>query len=117
MRAVQRYTQNAMAAFLCLSLIFWSLQPNVGHAPTVIETVQEHLLIIAEHGHTHGFEEDLLWAMHGHSHDGADHDHSQMVIPEPENALSLASLSDDRAFDRVPDGPTKNYGIDRPPRV
>ena len=117
MRAVQRYTQNAMAALLCLSLIFWSLQPNVGHAPTVIETVQEHLQIIAEHGHTHGFEEDLLWAMHGHSHDGADHDHSQMVIPEPENALSLASLSDDRVFGRVPGGPTKNYGIDRPPRV
>lgn len=38
--------------------------------------------MIASHGHSHGFEEDLIWSMHGHSHDVADHDHSQAVLTQ-----------------------------------
>jgi len=46
--------------------------------------------MIAQHGHSHGLEEDLLWAAHGHSHDSVDHDHSQAVVPGPD--LSPQSL-------------------------
>ncbi|MGI9356184.1 MAG: hypothetical protein ACR2PF_13610 [Rhizobiaceae bacterium] len=59
-------------ALVCLSLVVWSIVPATAHTSTVIETVQDHLEMIAEHGHSHGFEEDLYWAMHGHAHDAAD---------------------------------------------
>jgi len=36
--------------------------------------------MIEDHGHSHGLEIDLLWAMHGHQHDLADHDHNTAVL-------------------------------------
>lgn len=39
--------------------------------------------MIEDHGHSHGLEIDLLWAMHGHQHDLADHDHNAAVLVKP----------------------------------
>lgn len=36
--------------------------------------------MIEDHGHSHGLELDVLWAMHGHQHDRADHDHNPAVL-------------------------------------
>ena len=72
--------QQIMGAVLCLSLVVWSVLPSFTHAPTVFETIQDHLLMVEDHGHSHWFEEDLYWAMHGHSHDVPDHDHNQAFL-------------------------------------
>lgn len=74
------HVRQAFAVFLCLTVFAWSAVPSTAHAPKIFETIQDHLEIIADHGHSHGFEEDLYWAMHGHSHDTTDHDHSQAFI-------------------------------------
>lgn len=80
MRTAAHHIEHMIKGLLCLSLVLWSLGPTSAHAYPAITTVQEHLEIIAEHGHSHGIEEDILWAMHGHSHDGADHDHAHMIL-------------------------------------
>lgn len=77
---VAAFGRQAFAALLCLSLFVWSTTPAATHAPTVFETIQDHLAMAADHGHSQGFQEDLYWAMHGHSHDVADHYHSQALL-------------------------------------
>lgn len=67
-----------LAAFALL------LQPSTSgaeHLPRLAMVLADHAQMIAEHGHSHGLEEDLAWAMHGHSHDKADHDHGQAGLP------------------------------------
>lgn len=117
MRPLATLGRKAFAALLCLSLIVWSVMPAATHAPAVFETIQDHLEMIADHGHSHGFEEDLYWAMHGHSHDTADHDHSQAF-------LALGGGSDHALSDRdawrlrgSPDGGHHTFRIERPPRA
>ncbi|GLO72715.1 hypothetical protein MACH17_42320 [Phaeobacter inhibens] len=117
MRAIAAYGRIAFATLLCLSLTVWSVVPTATHTPAVFETIQDHLEMIADHGHSHGFEEDLYWAMHGHSHDVADHDHNQAFLskgprPEPVAAISEIWLSIS-AFS----GPSRQFRIDRPPRA
>lgn len=90
--------------------------PTIGHAPLVLETHQQHLEIIAEHGHTHGYTEDMFWALHGHNHDESDHDHSSVTLTSAINNLYLPHYTDWRQV------PTKNVSspyflIERPPRV
>lgn len=64
----------------CTAVIVWSVMPWFAHAPTVFETIHDHLEMVEDHGHSHGFEEDLYWAMHVHSHDVVDHDHNQAFL-------------------------------------
>jgi len=68
------------AVLVCVAFALWTVSPNASHVPQVIETLQDHAEMIAEHGHSHGLEEDLICAMHGHSHEVADHDHSHAVL-------------------------------------
>lgn len=72
--------QKFIAVIVALSFLIGSAMPGTPHIPKVLETIEEHLEMAAEHGHSHGFVEDLFWAMHGHSHDVADHDHSPLYI-------------------------------------
>lgn len=117
MKQVRTLVRDAFAAVLCLSLVLWSLAPSASHVPSVFDVVTEHAHMIADHGHSHGFEEDLLWALHGHSHDVADHDHSQAMLapgsgPEPRTAHR------DMFRLRVSSGgPHRVYLIERPPRT
>ncbi len=82
-----------------------------GHLRAVIE-------MIAQHGHSHGLEDDILWATHGHSHDSVDHDHSQAVVPGPD--LSPKPLDIYRTAWRLSSATSSTlriYQIERPPRV
>ena len=108
----------AFATLLCAAVLVWSVMPTTSHAPTILDVLQEHAEIIAEHGHSHGLEEDLAWAMHGHSHDSVDHDHSQAVVPGPD--LSSQPLDIYRTAWRLGAATANTLRIDlieRPPRV
>ncbi|MCR8825277.1 hypothetical protein [Pseudosulfitobacter koreensis] len=92
--------------------------PSTSHTPAILDVLQEHADMIAEHGHSHGLEEDILWATHGHSHDSIDHDHSQAVVPGRD--LVPHAMEIYRAAWRL-SAATSNilriYQIERPPRV
>ena len=72
--------KKIIAMTVALSFVIWSVVPSTPHVPNVLETIEQHLEMVAEHGHSHGFEEDFWWAMHGHQHDVTDHDHSPLYI-------------------------------------
>ena len=75
--------QRLLAGLLCLCLCVWTTVPAASHTPKYLDSVQDHLEMIEDHGHSHGFELDLLWAMHGHQHDLGDHDHNSAVLVKP----------------------------------
>lgn len=83
MKVIRRRSRARVGLSLLLSMCvaLWSLAPTASHVPEMVETLQEHAQMVAEHGHSHGFEDDLAWAMHGHAHDVADHDHSPAALP------------------------------------
>lgn len=96
------WVQRGLAALLCLCFVCWSFLPVRSHIPDALAAIQDHGEIIESHGHSHGFEKDLAWALHGHSHDVADHDHSPVLLvrgafseaPDiPEAAVSAAGPS------------------------
>lgn len=109
--------RRGLAALLCLCLLFWSSQSVTSHIPDVLATLQDHAEMIETHSHSHGFEEDLAWALHGHSHDVTDHDHSTALLLRGSyvatwDAPDTAGFSA-RHFWRP--GPV--YRHERPPRV
>ncbi|BBU53867.1 hypothetical protein KU6B_01320 [Mameliella alba] len=79
-KPIARIGQRLLCLVAVFALLFWTVSPNASHVPKLIETLQVQAEMIAEHGHSHGLEEDLIWAMHGHSHDKADHDHAQAML-------------------------------------
>lgn len=91
--------------------------PVTSHTPAVIETLQDQAQMVANHGHSHGPEEDLIWAMHGHGHDVTDHDHGSAVLSRaamPSRGFgytTLGNITSARLVD-TPVAPPK-----RPPRV
>jgi len=109
--------RQTFAVILCLSLVVWSVMPAATHTPTVFETIQDHLGMVADHGHSHGFEEDLYWAMHGHSHDVADHDHSQALLLLGDRSSPTAAYRDPWRLRAAPGGDHQNFRIERPPRA
>lgn len=117
MRPLRTLGKRAFAALLCLSIAIWSVMPATAHAPTVFETIQDHLEMIADHGHSHGFEEDLYWAMHGHSHDTADHDHNQAFVAPGDRTHLAYSHRDAWRIRASTDGHRVNFRIERPPRA
>lgn len=116
MRPSRTFGRRALVALLCLSLVVWFVTPTTSHIPTVFETIQAHQEMIADHGHSHGFGEDLYWAMHGHSHDAADHDHSQAFLALGDK---LAPTFDVRDTWRLNSSGTTSriFRIERPPRA
>lgn len=102
---------------LSVCIIVWSAAPKVNHIPNVLDTVHDHLQVVADHGHTHGLEEDIFWALHGHSHDSVDHDHSPAFV-QVISPISVCKEFSDRwqcpTFDLPSPLP---YLIERPPRV
>lgn len=113
---IDKHRGNIFTLLLVASFVVWSALPSFNHAPRVFDTVQEHLEMIEDHGHSHGFAEDLLWAMHGHDHDDMDHDHSPVVLSSSKHDFYLPNNKDWRQ------SPPKyisssNFLIERPPRV
>lgn len=117
MQDVRKISRYAFAALLTVSLALWSVLPATSHAPAVFETIQDHLEMVADHGHSHGFEEDLYWAMHGHSHDMADHDHSQALLAFGDRSHPTSTHRDAWRLKASPGGGHHNLGIERPPRA
>ena len=76
MAMIRTLGKAAFATLLCAAVLVWSVMPIKSHTPAILDVLEEHSQIVAEHGHSYGLEEDLAWAMHGHSHDSVDHDHS-----------------------------------------
>ncbi|MFT6530486.1 MAG: hypothetical protein ACJASC_000005 [Limimaricola cinnabarinus] len=109
--------QTVFAALLGMAILLWSVMPATSHAPALFETIQEHAEMVAEHGHSHGFEEDLYWAMHGHSHDGADHDHSPALLTFSSLSRPFSAVGSIWHLGAVPTGPTRAFLIERPPRA
>jgi hypothetical protein len=117
MKPLAAFGKHMFAALMCLSIVIWSVVPAGPHTPTVLKVIEDHLQMIADHGHSHGFEEDLFWAAHGHSHEAADHDHNQVLL-----ALGLQTLPEIYSRDTLRarsalDGSHHNFKIERPPRV
>lgn len=96
------WMQRGLAALLCLCLVFWSSRPVTSHIPDVLATIQDHAEMIESHGHSHGFEEDLAWALHGHSHDVADHDHSPGLLRQAELKAAVHTLCGERPLSARP---------------
>ncbi|WP_371061430.1 hypothetical protein [Rhodosalinus sp. 5P4] len=117
MRFLATLGRQAFAAVLCLSLVVWSVMPAATHAPTVFGTIEDHLEMIADHGHSHEFEEDLYWAMHGHSHDAADHDHSQALLALGDRSNPTSAYRDAWRLKASPGGGHHSFRIERPPRA
>lgn len=100
-----------------VAIALWAVVPEPAHVPTVLETLQEHATFIVEHGHSHGFAEDLAAAIHGHSHDAMEHDHSlATLVIAPGTQFICAESTLDRP---PPSGACSGLllRIERPPRV
>ena len=118
MDTLRTVVNAAFSTLLCLAILLWSVVPATSHAPSVFGVLQEHAEMVAEHGHSHGLEEDLAWAMHGHNHDSVDHDHSQAVVPGPDRSPHPLDIY--RAawpLSSATSNTLQTYQIERPPRV
>ncbi|WP_171123257.1 MULTISPECIES: hypothetical protein [unclassified Ruegeria] len=117
MKQAYEHIQRVGLTALCLALVVWSVTPSFSHAPAIFETIQDHLEMVEDHGHSHGFEEDLFWAMHGHSHDVADHDHNQAFLAPSRGSEPSSAFSEPWLRIAATDGPSRQFRIDRPPRT
>ena len=117
MRRFSITRRAVLSTLLCLALTVWSVMPSFTHAPDVFETIQDHVAMIADHGHSHGFAEDMYWALHGHSHDAADHDHSQAIPMPGTSSETPTAFSDPLRLRPSPGGPGRIFRIERPPRA
>ncbi|MDO9641290.1 MAG: hypothetical protein Q7J44_22415 [Pseudotabrizicola sp.] len=105
-----------MAALLCLSVMVWSFLPTVSHVPKIADLLAEHAQSVAEHGHSHGLPEDLLWALHGHSHDADAHDHSPALVVHSDRASMMKDPRDVWHLQLSLTGPHRVFRIEKPPR-
>lgn len=112
-----RIGRRLFAALALVAVVGWTLLSPSTHTPQVIETLQAHAEMIAEHGHSHGLEEDLAWALHGHSHDVADHDHRQAVrLATGASDDSIETSARWRGFATAHWSPPV-FRLERPPRA
>ena len=116
-KEIVRLLRRMLLSVACFGLIVWTLAPSTGHVPQLVESLQEHAEMIASHGHSHGLEEDMLWAMHGHSHDAADHDHTQAAFFQTQTAY--APFEARTIWRGMQSGYWSSllYRLDRPPRA
>ena len=117
MRQDSNIMMFAMHLLLCLSVALWSLNNATGHDPAQVAKQTSVQIEIEDHGHSHGDTIDLLWSLHGHAHDAADHDHNSALTPAPV-AMTVRNMF--RQHGALPDAaaaPPPSFGFERPPRV
>lgn len=116
MISIKRHKIRIFTLLLAASFAVLSALPSLNHAPRVLDTLQTHIEMTAEHGHSHGFAEDLLWAMHGHDHDEMDHDHSPVMLSSAIHDFSISNLI---VWQQTPLElvSSVNFLIERPPKV
>ena len=115
--AIRLGGQHMLYLIASAALVLWSVSPTGAHVPDILQTLQDHAEMIETHGHSHGLEEDLAWAVHGHSHDKADHDHAQAVLLTARTDFSVSET------DTIWRGLTQShwsppvFRLERPPRA
>ncbi|MBS4009335.1 MAG: hypothetical protein KGZ72_01135 [Roseovarius sp.] len=109
--------RRILTALLCLSLLGWSILPSLSHVPKIAETLRDHAEMIADHGHSHGLQEDLMAALHGHSHDAVDHDHSPALAVATQGGNAWPPSRDAWHLRAAQSGPHRVFRIERPPRA
>lgn len=118
MGMLRTISHATFALILGLAVALWSVAPSSSHAPVVFETIQDHFEMIETHGHAHGsLSEDVYWAMHGHSHDSADHDHSPAVLALVTRETVVPPTRDLWRLRAASAGPSRIFRIERPPRA
>ena len=73
--------------------------------------------MVERHGHSHGFEEDLFWALHGHSHDVVDHDHNQVLLLAGKGSFLRIDFRENWQGLESTLSPSRKFRIERPPRA
>jgi len=91
--------------------------PTPPHVPSVMEIIEQHAEMIAEHGHSHGLAEYLFWALHGHGPDVAEHDHGAATLTVPLLAQIFPLPRDAGQLLVAEEKPWIGFRIERPPRV
>lgn len=107
--------RRLLSALLCLALALGGFALAAQHTPKA-EALYDYAQTVAEHGHSHGFEDDVRWALHGHAHDAADHDHSQAVLMLAGEAGAYVD-GDTWTAGRPQGPPGLIFRIERPPRA
>lgn len=113
----QAMVRSVTVALLCLSLAVWAALPSFTHAPSIVETIQDHLEMVEEHGHSHGLEDDLFWALHGHGHDVVDHDHNQAFLMSSMGTGAFTGPCETWRRPLSNHCPWTRFRIHKPPRV
>ncbi len=118
MGTLRTISSATSALILGLAIALWSIAPASSHAPVVSEAIEDHFERIETHGHAHGsLAEDIYWAMHGHNHDNADHDHSPAVLALIVRDTAVPPTRDLWRLRASGAGPTRIFRIERPPRA
>lgn len=89
----ERQGRRLVSLVAAVALVVWSVAPASDHVPKLLQVIADRALMIETHGHAHGLEQDIAWAMHGHSHDKADHDHSPAVLVAHRSTASALATS------------------------
>ena len=117
LRVMLTWRRNAAVACLCLMLGVSMFVPSSHHSQKIAATVVDHIEMIADHGHSHGFLEDLIMAANGHNPDVPEHDHSQVFLL-PGQKLTVLQVNNEAwlPFPMVLRDDLR-FGLDRPPRA
>ncbi len=116
-RQLADWIRHAFIAMMVLCVFAWSVAPSFTHSANYLLSVSERSQIMGDHGHSHGEALDNYWALHGHSHDAVDHDHSSAILFLVAEAESVVRFRLPDALEPFLDKPDPIYRLDRPPRV
>ncbi|WP_108259900.1 hypothetical protein [Mangrovicoccus ximenensis] len=105
-----------LAAACALALLAAQVFPPP-HVPKLLHVLSDHAAMIADHGHSHGLEEDIAWALHDHSHDQADHDHIQAVLPSRRGGTAPLEFSALWHAPALAHWTPPVFRLERPPRA
>ena len=93
LRRFAGYSRLALVLLLSVAIVSWSVVSSVSHTTFVVSDLEHHHHDedVSGHGHSNSEAEDLWWALHGHSDDKADHDHSTFYIHNAAKAEARAA--------------------------
>ncbi|MFX4221618.1 MAG: hypothetical protein ACMVO3_11980 [Thalassobaculum sp.] len=102
---------------LCATFVLSAVKIDMGHLPKLLTVLYDHAEMVADHGHSHGLEGDVFWALQGHAHGTGDHEHVPDLLPVSAGTLVIAAIGQDRGRWRLDGSPAPVFLIDRPPRA
>lgn len=81
---------------LCAIFLVSTVRVDLGHLPKLLDVLQEHAEMIADHGHSHGLDEDIVTAMLGHTHGLGDHEHVPDLLLSATDSYLPQAFDEDR---------------------